>query len=250
MSDLVIMKNQQVVTTSLQIAADFEKEHKHVMRDIRSLQTDVSNFGLMFLEGEERDSYNRPRKVFYLNRDGFSLLAMGFTGKKALAFKLKYIEAFNQMEQQIQAPQTVEDLIIMQANSMKQIRKEMTETKQEVSSMKEILSINSNEWRKKVNSILNRIANNMGGVEPHRSVVNMSYERLETRAHCDLNRRLENRQTKMAAKGLSKTSIQKLNKLDCISEDKRLIEIYLAVVREMAIQFGINAKELEELKVV
>ncbi|EUJ51559.1 phage antirepressor [Listeria rocourtiae FSL F6-920] len=116
--------------------------------------------------------------------------------------------------------------------------------------MKEILSVNSNEWREKVNSILKRIANNMGGTEPYRSTVNMSYERLEKRAHCDLNRRLENRQTKMAAKGLSKTSIQKLNKLDCISEDKRLIEIYLSVVQQMAIQFGIDTEDLEGLKVV
>ena len=59
----------------------------------------------MFLEGTEPDSYGRNRKMFYMNRDGFTLLAMGFTGQKAMSFKLKYIEAFNAMERQLVAKQ-------------------------------------------------------------------------------------------------------------------------------------------------
>ena len=55
----------------------------------------------MFSEGSEPDSYGRDRRIYYMNRDGFTLLAMGFTGKKALGFKLKYIEAFNNMEKAI-----------------------------------------------------------------------------------------------------------------------------------------------------
>src|SRR5690606_31871146 len=61
----------------------------------------VLNFEEMFFQGEIPDSYGRPRKTYFMNRDGFTLLAMGFTGKKALEFKLKYIEAFNRMEQQL-----------------------------------------------------------------------------------------------------------------------------------------------------
>lgn len=101
MNNLVIMKNQQAVTSSLQVAKSFEKEHKNVLRDINALDLDRLNFEQMFLEGVEPDSYGRDRKVIYMNRDGFTLLAMGFTGKKALNFKLKYIEAFNQMESEV-----------------------------------------------------------------------------------------------------------------------------------------------------
>lgn len=101
MSNLVIMKDQQAVTSSLQVAESFEKEHKNVLRDINALDLDRLNFERMFLEGAEPDSYGRDRKVVYMNRDGFTLLAMGFTGKKALNFKLKYIEAFNQMESEV-----------------------------------------------------------------------------------------------------------------------------------------------------
>lgn len=57
MNDLVIMKNKAAVTTSLQIADSFNKKHQHVLRDIDQLKEDVSNFGQMFLEGTESDSF-------------------------------------------------------------------------------------------------------------------------------------------------------------------------------------------------
>lgn len=101
MHQLVIIQNRRAVTTSLQVAESFEKRHDNVIRDIENLKKDVLNFEEMFLETETPDSYGRSRRTYLMNRDGFTLLAMGFTGSKALQFKLKYIEAFNQMEQQL-----------------------------------------------------------------------------------------------------------------------------------------------------
>ncbi|MCY9807062.1 phage antirepressor KilAC domain-containing protein [Lentilactobacillus senioris] len=104
MKDLVIMKNQQAVTSSLQVAETFRKDHRHVLEAIDSIKKGVAeNWADLFYE----DTYTHPQnkqqyRVIYMNRDGFTLLAMGFTGKKALTFKLKYIEAFNSMEKQIQ----------------------------------------------------------------------------------------------------------------------------------------------------
>jgi Rha family phage regulatory protein len=100
MNELVIMKDQQAVTTSLQVAEVFGKNHRDVLRTIDDLK-DMRNFTQMFSDGIEPDSYGRDRRIYYMNRDGFTLLAMGFTGKKALDFKLKYIEAFNNMEEAI-----------------------------------------------------------------------------------------------------------------------------------------------------
>lgn len=100
MDELVIMHDKQVVITSLALAEVFEKKHQHVLRDIDALK-DVSNFGQMFFESNEPDSYGRNRRIYFMNRDGFTLIAMGYTGSKAMEFKLKYIEAFNQMEKKI-----------------------------------------------------------------------------------------------------------------------------------------------------
>ncbi|CAI2677179.1 hypothetical protein AKUH3B102A_PHAGE100080 (plasmid) [Apilactobacillus kunkeei] len=100
--ELVETRNNQPVTTSLQVANTFGKRHDNVTRDITSLKKDVLNFEEMFMEGNIPDSYGRDRRGYYINKDGFTLLAMGFTGKKAMQFKLDYIQAFNQMEKVVQ----------------------------------------------------------------------------------------------------------------------------------------------------
>ncbi|MFP7307819.1 Rha family transcriptional regulator [Enterococcus faecalis] len=106
MTNLVIMKDQQVVTSSLQVAETFNKNHRDVLAAIDDLKEGVAeNYADLFYE----DNYIHPQnkqsyRQVIMNRDGFTLLAMGFTGQKALQFKLKYIEAFNQMEKEIQQP--------------------------------------------------------------------------------------------------------------------------------------------------
>lgn len=109
MNELVFKgQNNKVVTTSLKIAEVFGKEHQHILRDIRELIDGVSKIGdtPMF----EETTYIHPQNkqqypMFLMNRDGFALLAMGFTGDKALRFKMAYINAFNEMEKALKAMQ-------------------------------------------------------------------------------------------------------------------------------------------------
>lgn len=91
-------QNGQAVTDSRGVAQHFDKQHSHVLRSVDILKKDISDFGEMFFETEMPDSYGRMQRCYLMNRDGFSILAMSFTGKKALEWKLKYIEAFNRME--------------------------------------------------------------------------------------------------------------------------------------------------------
>ena len=97
---LVEINNNQVVVSSRDIAEHFEKEHKNVLRNIDELVAQNSATKDMFLEAT-REYRGQNFRYFLMNRDGFSLLVMGFTGKKALEWKLKYIEAFNAMEQHL-----------------------------------------------------------------------------------------------------------------------------------------------------
>lgn len=92
------------ITTSRQVAEKFEKEHKHVRRDIKKLISEISpnlDSSNYFVESTYKDNSNRTQDEYLLTRDGFTLLAMGFTGSKALEFKVKYIDAFNKMEEYI-----------------------------------------------------------------------------------------------------------------------------------------------------
>lgn len=116
-------QNDQILTTSLMVAEKFGKEHQHVLRDVRSLIEGVSNLGdtPMFVETTYINEQNgQEYPMFVMNRDGFTLLVMGYTGKKALKFKLDYIAAFNSMEKQLreqqQKPLTSAQMFALQAN--------------------------------------------------------------------------------------------------------------------------------------
>ena len=95
---MVIQKAERSVATSLDVAETFEKEHNKVLRDIRELECSddfrLSNVGQSFyinLQGKKMPMY-------YMTRDGFTLVAMGYTGEKAMKFKEGYIRQFNEME--------------------------------------------------------------------------------------------------------------------------------------------------------
>lgn len=96
------------VTTSRAVAEQFGKQHKNVIRDIETLISQLkiepataAFAGLNFIQIDQPDAQGKPRPAYLLTRDGFTLLAMGFTGAKAVQFKVAYINAFNRMERLI-----------------------------------------------------------------------------------------------------------------------------------------------------
>ena len=93
-------EHEQLVVSSLQVADDFRKEHKTVLRNIENLAAQNCITKSMFYEATY-DNRGKKYPMYIMNRDGFSLLVMGFTGKDALDWKLKYIDAFNKMEKKI-----------------------------------------------------------------------------------------------------------------------------------------------------
>ncbi|EAI8106565.1 Rha family transcriptional regulator [Campylobacter coli] len=105
-------KDEQVFCTSLDVAKVFGKRHDNVLADIKLILNDLREIGtsndlLNFQEVVRISKTTNPKNgklvsrkmpIYNLTRDGFSLLAMGFTGKKALRFKIAFINAFNEME--------------------------------------------------------------------------------------------------------------------------------------------------------
>jgi Rha family phage regulatory protein len=133
MNQLVIMKNQQAVTDSLAVSKIFGKRHLHVLRDIDNLAE--KNGGIqnwidpqgnkIFAEGVYEHPQNHQKyRIIYMNRRGFVLLAMGFTGKRAFEFKNKYIDAFDAMEIQLREqpklPQTPMETLELMFKAQKQ----------------------------------------------------------------------------------------------------------------------------------
>lgn len=105
MNEIILQnKDGQILASSREVAEKFGKLHDKVCRDIKNLlKTQPTKLAIEFFESEYISDRGRTYTEFLMTRDGFSLLCMGFTGKKALEWKLKYIEAFNKMEEKLKS---------------------------------------------------------------------------------------------------------------------------------------------------
>lgn len=128
MNELVIMKDQQAVTSSLQVAETFNKRHRDLMKSVDKLiEKDERSFSPMFKKGIIPDTYGRDQQVYFMNRDGFSFLVLGFNNTKSvMKFKLQYINAFNEMEDQIKTggfkvPSTMAEALRLAADQQEQL---------------------------------------------------------------------------------------------------------------------------------
>ncbi len=252
MNELLTISNGQPTASSRDIAEHFGKEHKNVLRDIDTLKKDVLNFEQMFFETEIPDSYGRPQRAYLMNRDGFTLLAMGFTGKEALAWKMKYINAFNAMEQELRSQQqglteadfsalsyearAIIKMELQQKQQAKQIA-ELTTQQQETRTMvNQTLSAitrpstsDAEEWKEDVNHTIRQMCEEYG-LNYHTTIGDM-YAELEKLGSVDLTRRQANLQTRMRRGGATVAECRGVSKLHVISQDKKLRWFYEGIIR-------------------
>ena len=117
MNDLVKIVSGKVTVNSKQVSEHFEKAHRQVLRDIRELLEDSGEFGAHnFVLSSYTSLQNKKLSCYEMTRDGFSILAMGFNGKKAIEWKIKYINAFNEMEAEILSNRTKEISVMDELN--------------------------------------------------------------------------------------------------------------------------------------
>ena len=103
----------------------------------------------------------------------------------------------------------------------------------------EIVALNTTDWRKDCRALINKMAKTQGGFSAYQEIQAAIYEEVDRRAGSSLNTRLTNLRRRAAEEGVSKSKRDKMNKLDVIEMDKRLKEIYLAVVKDFAIRYGV-----------
>jgi Rha family phage regulatory protein len=98
--EIVTVQHRKAITSSLRVATAFGKDHKSVLRAIDNIMKDCdSSFNRRnFALNDYQDSKGRTQPIMTMTRSGFTLIAMGFTGKAATAWKIKYIDAFDKME--------------------------------------------------------------------------------------------------------------------------------------------------------
>lgn len=244
MKDLItINQNGQPVASSRDIAEHFEKRHDHVVRDIDAFSKDVPNFGEMFFSVEIPDSYGRPQRAYLMNRDGFSLLVMGFTGKSALEWKLKYIDAFNRMEAQIKNPQlspaeqllAQAQLMVEQERRLKALENRAERTEQTMQKTLDIFSapaVSPDDWASTMNHQINTLVEQYGG--NHRKFRSDRYAELELETGVDLKCRQTRLRNRMRRNGATETECKQVSILQVISRDRKLRPAFEAIIRRKA----------------
>lgn len=194
MDSLMIFERKGAVVVSSRVIAEvFEKRHQEVLYAIEGRKCtcngkgcpkcnnrgyqqlgliqeigDKSHLSKMFIESCYVDSMNRTQREYLIDRDGFSLLGMGFTGSKALEWKLKYIQAFNAMESALKERQSSEWLITRKQGKL--VRRSETDT---IASLIEYAEAQgSKSMRKKAYTVYTKLVNHLVGIEAgHRGEV-------------------------------------------------------------------------------
>ncbi|WP_418759681.1 Rha family transcriptional regulator [Gemmiger sp.] len=260
MNDIILStQNGKPVASSRQIAESFGKEHKHVLRDIENLIGGESKIGLssMFFKSEYISAQNKKLPEYLMNRDGFTLLAMGFTGKAALEWKLKYIAAFNEMEKKLstRAASQLQDLspelqyLIKLERQQNQQAKQLEQVNERLDFACEAFSLTAGpDWKKACQSAISSVAMKHGGDgDDFESVWNEIYDAMERRGF-DLELRVSNAKARALKNGISPSDVRKITKMKIIEAgDKKLIAAFVDSVRELAAKAGTRVDRLDEV---
>jgi len=123
---------------------------------------------------------------------------------------------------------------------IKEVEEEAGELKEEIQGIREAVTLEPNQWRKDTATLINKIANKLGGFEHIKPIRDEAYSLLNNTYGVDINRRLLNKKKNMALEGCSKSKIDKVNYLDVIAEDKKLINGYINIVGRLAVKYGIK----------
>ena len=261
MTDIILStQNGEPVASSRQIAESFGKEHKDTLESIRQiLAAENSATKSMFYE-TTFENRGKQYPMYLMNRDGFTLLAMGFTGKAALEWKLRYIAAFNAMEKQLaQRPQLTNgnslqalNLLVKSLNeqqdAMNRLQVNVDAQSAAIEKLEEqnelnrqAFTMNPGNWRDNATAVvgsivLKKTGGEMKGSSPiYEEVWNEIYDMMKSDFHKDIKKRKMN-----LKKEFPKRKFSNLEVIDRASDRNQLISVLQSVLCKMCIRYGVR----------
>lgn len=252
--NLIPIENEgKRVLTTAQLAESYGTDSKVISYNFnhnRERYTEGKHF--YCLTGEEkRDFCNRleihdgsKATVFYLwTEKGALLHAKSLNTDKAWEVYDFLVENYFRVKEQTPdysalSPQL--QFMIQMEQRQNALETAVKSTNQRIDNMCEAMQVRGDNWRKKTHSLINRIASATGN-EPGDIYLDI-YAELEFRAKCDLSIRFDNLYNRLYERGVSQSRLDRLNNIDVIAADKRLTEIYLGIVKDMAIECNIRKK--------
>lgn len=196
---------------------------------------------------------NRQEYCYLLSEQGYMALVSLMRTEKAKELRKKFRREYFAMRRVIKEEKSNLDnlspqlqLLINMELEQKRLKQQINEVnrhalaaKAEIKEIRQVVNLDTTSWRSETRTLIAKIARKQGDLKYIRDFTNESYELLDKRFGVSLERRFNNKRLRMIDCGVSKTTLSKLNYLDVIAEDKKLIEGYVAIVKDMAIKYGI-----------
>lgn len=222
---------------------------KVVVQDDDRLNSSSCGDDLLTSMGYSKQQIIQAEHIYILSERGYAKLIKIMDSDLAWEIHDKLMDEYFQMRAERQALENLSPELQLFSRMFEAVAKQELEQKRQaekleqvdckVDSIKEIVALRPTQWRKDSGSIINKVALSLGGYEHIRAIREESYKLLEERMGVALNIRLTNKKKTLSLNGACKSKIDKLNQLDVIADDKKLIEGYISVIKELAIKYGV-----------
>lgn len=192
------------------------------------------------------NGFNPEADIVLITESGYLMIVKSLKDDLAWAvqrelvnsyFRIREVRTeFSELSPQLQ-------LLINIETEQKRQQKAIEDTNRRIDNIGEVIALDINSWRREARSLITKIAQSIGGFDHIKDVNSEVYRLVEERAGVRLDTRLTNKRMRMADEGVCKSKRDKLTKVDIIADDKKLIEIYIAIVKEMAIKYSVDSTD-------
>lgn len=256
-------ENQRIMTTSI-IAEEYGTTERRISENFNANKSKYQEGKHYFmLQGNELKEFknqygnsvsvgDRTAKLYLWTEKGALLHAKSLNTDKAWEVYDKLVETYFRVKENVQPLNTSElspelqmfgnlyKAIANQELEQKKIKAEIEDTKNQLQGIRGIVAINSKDWKNDCKNLITKIAYKLGGIEHIQDVYKEVYSTLDKRLGTKLQVRLTNKRRRMADEGVCKSKRDKLNYINVIEDDKKLIEGYIAIVKELSIKYGVD----------
>lgn len=193
-----------------------------------------------FSLSQKCEGNNATRIDYFLTINTGKEIAMVENNEQGRKVRRYFIEVENKSRQPapIQGLSPQLQLLINMELKQKELERTISETKEEIQGIRDVVALSPNSWREDTKELIVKMAQKLGGNEHIRDLRKESYGLLNVRMGVSLETRLTNKRRRMAEEGACRSKRDSLNALDVIADDKKLIEGYVAIVKDMAIKYG------------
>lgn len=224
--------------------------------DFKSTRHEMTSKEMLSSLGYSDVAIRNAKNIYLLSERGYAKLIKIMDTDLAWDVHDQLMDEYFHLREEQQQTQSMsmEDIIIYQMQQSKLMKEQLEQTQavaieakataeqatKQMEIVKDAMLLDHDSWRKDCNNIINKVAKERGGTkEAYQQVRDEVYNLLQQRAGASLKTRVINKQDRMRREGISKSKVDKVSQIDVIAEDKRLKEIYIAVVKEMAIKYGV-----------